>query len=105
MKRILSILSITAAALATAGVMAPTASAGVGNCKTWTSNSAPYTGSAYCSEIAAADKFRVRVTCVDPRGSTWIAYGPWVKNTKTSTVKCSDNPNVGILKTGVSFSA
>ncbi|MFJ3087614.1 hypothetical protein [Streptomyces sp. NPDC086838] len=105
MKRIFSTLSITAAVLATAGAVAPAASANVGNCKTWTSNKAPYTGSAYCSEIATFDKFRVKVTCVDPRGSTWVVYGPWVRNTKTSTAKCSDNTSVGILKTGVSFSA
>ncbi|MEV3932402.1 hypothetical protein [Streptomyces sp. NPDC049944] len=52
-----------------------------------------------------ADKFRGRLTCVDPRGSTWVVYGSWKGNTQTSTAKCSDNPNVGILKTGVSFSA
>ncbi|MEU0135330.1 hypothetical protein ABZ172_15095 [Streptomyces sp. NPDC006296] len=77
----------------------------MGNCKTWVSNGAPYTGSAYCSNLAAFDKFRVKLTCVDPRGSTWVVYGPWKGNAKTSSAKCSDNPNVGVLKTGVSFSA
>ncbi|MFD4221285.1 hypothetical protein [Streptomyces griseus] len=105
MKRTISALSITAALLATAGAMAPTASANVGNCKTSVSSGAPYIGSAYCSKLAAMDKFRAKITCVDPRGSTWLVYGPWKGNAKTSTAKCSDNPNVGILKVGVQFSA
>ncbi|MFI1222680.1 MULTISPECIES: hypothetical protein [unclassified Streptomyces] len=106
MKRALSVFSVAALAFVGVGVVAPTASAvPVGNCKTWVSNKAPYTGSAYCSNVAAFDKFRVKVTCVDPRGSKWFAYGPWKKNTQTSTVKCSDNPNVGVLNPGVSFNA
>ncbi|MEU3652015.1 hypothetical protein AB0E67_04050 [Streptomyces sp. NPDC032161] len=53
--------------------------------------------------MAKFDKFRVKVTCVDPRGSQWIVYGPWKENAKTSTAKCSDNPNVGVHKVSVSF--
>ncbi|MET9954607.1 hypothetical protein ABZ135_24110 [Streptomyces sp. NPDC006339] len=95
-------------AMAAGGIaIAPAAAASgsVGNCNTWTSSRAPYTASAYCSKIAWGDSFRVKATCVDPRGSTWVAYGPWRKNTETSTVKCSDSPNVGVLKVSVSFSA
>ncbi|SFY11663.1 hypothetical protein OH786_12490 [Streptomyces atratus] len=94
-------LTLTAGTLA----LAPGASAGVrvGDCNTWKSNRAPWTGSAYCSGMAWGDEFRVKVTCIDPRGSQWIAYGPWKKNTETSTAKCSDNPNVGVLKVGFAF--
>ncbi|WP_329621569.1 hypothetical protein OG357_14620 [Streptomyces sp. NBC_01255] len=106
MKRSFAAFGITAALLGGSAALAPTASAGtIGDCNTWTSSRAPYTGSAYCSKIAWGDEFRVKVTCVDPRGSQWTVYGPWKNNTQTSTAKCSDNPNVGVLRVGVSFSA
>ncbi|CAM5414917.1 hypothetical protein [Streptomyces narbonensis] len=106
MKRSFAAFGITAALLGGSAVLAPAASAAsVGDCNTWTSSRAPYTGSAYCSKIAWGDKFRVKVTCVDPRGSQFTVYGPWKRNTETSTAKCSDNPNVGVLRVGVSFSA
>ncbi|WP_418958721.1 hypothetical protein [Streptomyces tritici] len=107
MKRALALTGVVGALLAGSAAFAPAASAagGVGNCNTWTSSRAPYTGSAYCSNIAWGDKFRVKLTCVDPRGSQWTVYGPWKRNTETSTAKCSDNPNVGVLRVGVSFSA
>ncbi|WP_432060297.1 hypothetical protein [Streptomyces sp. S1] len=107
MKRSFAVFGITAALLGGAAALAPAASASgsVGNCNTWTSSKAPYTGSAYCSKLAMADKFRVKLTCVDPRGSQWTVYGPWKRNTETSTAKCSDNPNVGVLRVGVSFNA
>lgn len=106
MKRVFAASGIAAALIAGSVAFSPVASAAdVGDCNTWTSSRAPYTGYAYCSKIAWGDKFRVKVTCVDPRGSQWVRYGPWKKNDQTSSMKCSDNPNVGILKVGISFSA
>ncbi|MGW2088786.1 hypothetical protein [Streptomyces sp. NPDC001880] len=106
MKKRASVVAGIALALTTGTfALAPGASAGarVGDCNTWKSNTAPWTGSAYCSGMAWADKFRVKVTCIDPRGSQWSAYGPWKKNAQTSTAKCSDNPSVGVLKVGFVF--
>lgn len=106
MKRAIAAVGLTAALLGGSAALAPAASAGtVGDCNTWTSSRAPYTGSAYCSKIAWGDKFRVKVTCVNPQGRQWTIYGPWKRNTETSTAKCSDSPNVGVLRVGVSFSA
>ncbi|MEU9762637.1 hypothetical protein ACFYYY_05825 [Streptomyces sp. NPDC001834] len=104
-KRISTIAGITLTLAAGTLTLAPSASAGVrvGDCNTWVSNNAPWSGSAYCSGMAKFDKFRVKVTCIDPRGSQWLAYGPWKGNAKTSTAKCSDNPNVGVLKVGFAF--
>ncbi|MCP9957604.1 hypothetical protein [Streptomyces sudanensis] len=88
-------------------VFAPAASAGggVGDCNTWKSSRAPYTGYAYCSQLALGDKFRVKVTCINPQGKQWTIFGPWKRNTEKSSAKCSDSPNVGVLQVGVSFSA
>ncbi|MFJ1745511.1 hypothetical protein ACIOJD_04620 [Streptomyces sp. NPDC088116] len=103
MKRSSSItLGLTLAVTAATVAMAPSASA-AGDCNTWKSNSAPWSGSAYCSGMGISDQFRVKVTCVGPHGTTFIVYGPWKRNTKTSTAKCSDNPNVGVSKVGVAF--
>ncbi|MET9665477.1 hypothetical protein ABZY19_08890 [Streptomyces sp. NPDC006475] len=106
MKRTFSIASGASLALA-AGMLAlaPQASADTqaGDCNTWKSSRAPYTGSAYCSGMGISDKFRVKLTCVGPHGTQWLVYGPWKKNTQTSTAKCSDNPSVGIYKVGFAF--
>ncbi|NUK02887.1 hypothetical protein [Streptomyces lunaelactis] len=106
MKKNASIISgVTLALAAGALALAPGAAAGeqVGNCHTSLSSRPPYTGTAYCSGMAWGDRFRVKLTCIDPRGSQWLVYGPWKKNDSTSTAKCSDNPNVGIYKAGWAF--
>ncbi|WP_326652135.1 MULTISPECIES: hypothetical protein [unclassified Streptomyces] len=104
-KRASIISGVTLALTAGALVLAPgaSASAQLGDCNAWKSNRPPYTGSAYCSGMGWSDKFRVKLTCIDPRGSQWLVYGPWKKNAQTSTAKCSDNPNVGIYKVGFAF--
>ncbi|GHF15009.1 hypothetical protein GCM10017776_36280 [Streptomyces griseoluteus] len=90
------------AMLAGSFISAPNASA-AGDCNTWKSSSAPWTGYAYCSKMGITDKFRVKVTCMGPDGKTWVAYGPWTGNTGTSKKKCADDPNIGVYKVGISF--
>ncbi|MGW2258485.1 hypothetical protein ACWCXE_11615 [Streptomyces sp. NPDC001780] len=104
-KGISAIIGVALATTATTVIIAPSASARIqaGDCNTWRSNSAPWSGSAYCSGMGITDQFRVKVTCIGPNGNQFIVYGPWKKNTKTSTAKCSDNPNVGVYKVGVAF--
>ncbi|WP_418958720.1 hypothetical protein [Streptomyces tritici] len=89
-------------------ILAPGASAaqqGVTSvdCETWKSSHAPYTGSAKCTGMLPypLEAAKVKVTCIDPRGVKTVKYGPAVGNGKTSTVKCSDSPNVGVYKVGV----
>ncbi|WP_326652133.1 MULTISPECIES: hypothetical protein [unclassified Streptomyces] len=88
--------------------VAPTASAGESDaqapqCNLWKSNSAPYTGYAWCKGRRPTSIHRVKVTCVDPRGSQRIVWGPPRRSEQTSAAKCSDNPNVGILKVSVAY--
>lgn len=106
MKRALT-ASCLATAFATASFgFAPAASAGgsVGDCDTWITYSSPNYGNARCTKIAMFDKFRAKITCIDPHGKQWLAYGPWKKNGETSKGKCSTDKNVGVLKVGVSYS-
>ncbi|WP_327369448.1 hypothetical protein [Streptomyces sp. NBC_01217] len=105
MKRALTTSCLALAFAATSLGFAPTASANIGNCNTWITYSSPNYGNAYCSNLAIFDKFRVRLTCIDPHGKQWIVLGPWKKNTQTSREKCSTSTNVGVLKVGVVFSA
>ncbi|MET9555764.1 hypothetical protein [Streptomyces sp. NPDC006645] len=72
----------------------------IASCNTWKSNSAPWSGSANCTGLGISDTFRVKVTCIDSRGTKTVLYGPWKRNHQTSTKKCSDNPNVGVYKAG-----
>ncbi|MER6502352.1 hypothetical protein ABT218_23980 [Streptomyces sp. NPDC001455] len=51
--------------------------------------------------MANFDKFRVKVTCIDPRGKQWVVYGRGRGNGDTSSAKCSDSPDVGVYKVGV----
>lgn len=89
--------------LATGGLISAPSASAVGDCNTWKSNKAPWTGYAYCSGMAWGDEFRVKITCISPHGTQFIVYGPWRSNTGTSSAKCSDNPNVGIYKVGWAF--
>ncbi|MEU9847500.1 hypothetical protein [Streptomyces sp. NPDC047985] len=98
-----SCLTLTFAA-ASLGI-APAASANTGDCNTWITYSSPNYGNAYCSGLARFDKFRAKITCIDPHGKQWIVLGPWKKNAKTSRQKCSSDTKVGVLKVGVIFSA
>ncbi|WP_327709251.1 hypothetical protein OG912_11350 [Streptomyces sp. NBC_00464] len=109
MKRTFRLAVGVAIAAGSVAVTAPTATASeVGtasiDCKTGKSGSAPYYAFARCNEMGSWAKFRVHATCVDPRGGTWIVNGPWMRKTQTSIVKCSDSPNVGILKIGLTLS-
>ncbi|MER6608494.1 hypothetical protein ABT282_21910 [Streptomyces sp. NPDC000927] len=51
--------------------------------------------------MANFDKFRVKVTCIDPRGKQWVVYRRGRGNGDTSSAKCSDSPDVGVYKVGV----
>ncbi|MER7622571.1 hypothetical protein [Streptomyces sp. NPDC126503] len=102
---------VTALGLAVAAgslITAPAASAAQTglrsvDCETWKSSRAPYTGSAKCTGMLPypLEGAKVKITCIDPRGTKWVVYGPAVGNGKESKAKCSDNPNVGIYKIGV----
>ncbi|MET9954606.1 hypothetical protein ABZ135_24105 [Streptomyces sp. NPDC006339] len=93
-------------ALATGSLIAaPSASAASSSvdCEVWKSSTAPYTGYAKCTGMLPypLEGARVKVICIDPRGSKWTVYGSTQGNGKTSSAKCSDNPSVGIYKVGV----
>lgn len=86
-------------------IVAPAASAAVPagvECQTWKSSRAPYTGYAKCTGmLPLVEGVKVKVTCIDPRGSKWHVYGPSKGNGETSSAKCSDSPNVGVYQVGV----
>lgn len=92
--------SIVAAAPAATATEVGTASV---DCDTWKSNTAPYKGYAKCSGMLPypLEGVQVRLTCIDARGSQWHVNGNRVGNGKTSSAQCSDNPNVGIYKVGL----
>ncbi|MET9555763.1 hypothetical protein [Streptomyces sp. NPDC006645] len=77
-----------------------TPAAAAADCNTWVSNSAPYTGYAKCTGMTVLDRFRVKVICIDSRGTKTTMFGPMKKNAQTSSKKCSDNPNVGVYQVG-----
>lgn len=81
-----------------AAVAAPasaTATAPQHDCRTGKTTGPPSRGVAYCT---GTPWHRVKVRCVDPRGSQWYAHGPWMRSGQSSSVQCSANPNVGILR-------
>jgi hypothetical protein len=67
-------------------------------CVTSVSSTAPYYGSAKCTGFAPAYKWRVVVTCQGPSGGPFQRYGPVVRTGGVSRQKCSDSPNVGIVR-------
>lgn len=70
-------------------------------CNTWVSNTAPWTGYSNCTGmLPVVERQQVKLTCIDPRGNQWVVYGRGEGNGRTSSAKCSDNPNVGIYKVG-----
>ncbi|MET9687793.1 hypothetical protein ABZY81_04860 [Streptomyces sp. NPDC006514] len=75
------------------------------SCNTWKTNRAPWGGSAYCSGMAWADTFRVKLTCINYRGQTFTVYGPKKHTNETSSATCSSDPNVGVLSVAVEESA
>ncbi|MFD4221284.1 hypothetical protein [Streptomyces griseus] len=107
MKKTFSMVAGFAVAVGSIAISAPAAQAeqfapAAVDCEAWKSSSAPYTGYAKCTGMLPfpVEGAHVIVTCIDPRGSQWHVTGKRVGNGKTSSAKCSDNPNVGIYKVG-----
>lgn len=85
-------------------ITAPSASAATSaatdvECTTWSSGR---TGYAKCTGmLPLIERFRVKVTCIDSRGSQAVVPGNARSNGQTSEASCPDSPNVGIYKLGV----
>lgn len=99
----LAAASLTLASPAAAATTRP--SGDLGKCDTWKSHTAPWGGSAKCTDMARADSFRVELTCINSSGSQYTVLGPWKKNNQTSSAVCSQDPNVGVLHVSVIQSA
>lgn len=105
-KKILSAFGV--AVMAGSLAMAPPVNAAASRasgveCNTWKSNKAPWTGYSNCTGmLPLVERQQVKIICIDPRGNQWTIYGRGAGNGKTSSAKCSDNPNVGVYKVGAS---
>ncbi|WP_159393538.1 hypothetical protein [Streptomyces sp. TN58] len=75
------------------------------SCNMWKTGGPPWGGAAYCSGMAWADTFQVKLTCINHRGQTFTVLGPKRHTNETSSATCSSDPNVGVLTVGTVQSA